>query len=210
MRVLFNTYPVAFGCPGGGEIQLLRSKQALEALGVEVLLFDPWRPQFESVDVVHYYSVQGGSMNFCDYVKNIGLPLLISPVLWLTEENRGRFPMGEIHDLLVRCDRILPNSQPECDQLAEAFGMNCEIHDSYNALNNVAALQVALAVHNCEWLEVLAFTSADAPSLEHWNYGLATPMTVDGSGYVHAPPGPGLGAQVDWDLINSSVAAVIS
>ena len=94
--------------------------------------------------------------------------------------------------------------------LAEAFGMNCEIHDSYNALNNVAALQVALAVHNCDWLEVLAFTAADAPSLEHWNYGLATPMTVDGSGYVHAPPGPGLGAQVDWDLINSSVAAVIS
>jgi L-alanine-DL-glutamate epimerase-like enolase superfamily enzyme len=94
--------------------------------------------------------------------------------------------------------------------LAEAFGMNCEIHDSYNALNNVAALQVALAVHNCEWLEVLAFTPAGAPGLEHWNYGLATPMTVDGSGYVHAPAGPGLGAQIDWDLINSSVAAVIS
>jgi len=126
MRVLFNTYPVAFGCPGGGEIQLLRSKQALEALGVEVLLFDPWRPQFESVDVVHYYSVQGGSMNFCDYVKNVGLPLLISPVLWLTEENRTQFPMGEIHDLLVRCDRILPNSQAECDQLAEAFGIDAE------------------------------------------------------------------------------------
>ena len=24
--------------------------------------------------------------------------------------------------------------------LAEAFGMNCEVHDSYNALNNVAGL----------------------------------------------------------------------
>ena len=71
MRVLFNTYPVAFDCPGGGEMQLLKCKQALESLGVEVLLFDPWRPQFEQVDVVHYFSVQGGSMNFCDYVKRL-------------------------------------------------------------------------------------------------------------------------------------------
>ena len=71
--------------------------------------------------------------------------------------------------------------------LAEAFGMNCEIHDSYNALNNVAALHVAMAVHNCDWLEVLAFTAAGDPSLEHWNYGLAEPFRVD----------PGLRARAD-------------
>ena len=29
--------------------------------------------------------------------------------------------------------------------LAEAFGMNCEVHDAYNALNNVAALHVMMA-----------------------------------------------------------------
>lgn len=121
MRVLFNTYPVAFGCPGGGEIQLLKCRRALESLGVEVLLFDLWKPQFEAVDLVHYFSVQGGSMNFCDYVKRIGLPLAISPVLWLTAENRGRFPLGEIRDLLHLCDRILPNSQAEADQLAAEF-----------------------------------------------------------------------------------------
>jgi len=121
VRVLFNTYPVAFGCPGGGEIQLLKCSRALESLGVEVLLFDLWKPQFEAVDLVHYFSVQGGSMNFCDYVKRIGLPLVISPVLWLTAENRARFPLGEIRDLLHLCDRILPNSQAEADQLAVEF-----------------------------------------------------------------------------------------
>ena len=124
MRVLFNTYPVAFGCPGGGEIQLLKSKQALEALGVEVLLFDPWKPQWSQVNLVHYFSVQGGSMNFCDYVKQIGLPLVISPVLWLTRDNRPRLPLGEIRDLLHRCDRILPNSKCERDQLAKEFDLN--------------------------------------------------------------------------------------
>ncbi len=122
MRVLFNTYPVAFDCPGGGEVQLLQSKQALEALGIEVLLFDPWQPQFDRVDLVHYFSVQGGSMNFCGYARSLGLPLLISPVVWLTRENRSRLPLGEIRDLLHLCDRILPNSKAEADQLA------CEFH----------------------------------------------------------------------------------
>jgi glycosyltransferase involved in cell wall biosynthesis len=126
VRVLFNTYPVAFGCPGGGEIQLLKCKQALEALGVDAILFDPWEPQFERVDLVHYFSVQGGSMNFCDYVKQIGLPLVISPIVWLTAENRPRLPLGEIRDLLHRCDRILPNSQLEADQLAAEFGLDGE------------------------------------------------------------------------------------
>jgi glycosyltransferase involved in cell wall biosynthesis len=124
VRVLFNTYPVAFGCPGGGEVQLIQCKQALESLGVEVALFDPWRPQFEHVDVVHYFSVQGGSMNFCDYVKRVGLPLVISPVVWLTAENRRHFPLGEIRDLLHLADRVLPNSQAECNQLAAEFDLD--------------------------------------------------------------------------------------
>jgi hypothetical protein len=46
--------------------------------------------------------------------------------------------------------------------LAEAFGMNCEVHDSYNALNNVAARHVMMAIDNCDWLEVLAFNRARA------------------------------------------------
>jgi glycosyltransferase involved in cell wall biosynthesis len=126
VRVLFNTYPVAFGCPGGGEIQLLKCKQALEALGVEVTLFDPWRPRFDRLDLVHYFSVQGGSMNFCDYVKKIGLPLVISPVLWLTPENRRQVPLAEIRDLLHLCDRILPNSHAERAQLADEFALEAD------------------------------------------------------------------------------------
>ncbi|HEY2894909.1 MAG TPA: glycosyltransferase [Pirellulales bacterium] len=124
MRVLFNTYPVAFDCPGGGEIQLLKCREAVQTLGIDVLLFDPWRPQLDRVDLVHYFSVQGGSMNFCAHVKRRGLPLVISPVLWLTDENRAHFPMTEIRDLLHLSDRILPNSLAERDQLCEAFGLS--------------------------------------------------------------------------------------
>jgi glycosyltransferase involved in cell wall biosynthesis len=124
MRVLFNTYPVAFDCPGGGEIQLLECKAALERLGVHVVLYDQWSPQFESVDAVHYYSVQGGSTNFCEFVKRKGLPLLISPILWPTDENISSYPMKEIQSLLNLCDVVLPNSVAERDQLGAFFDLD--------------------------------------------------------------------------------------
>ncbi|MGD9723328.1 MAG: glycosyltransferase [Pirellulales bacterium] len=133
MRVLYNTYPVAFACPGGGEIQLLKCREALTRLGVEVALFDPWRPQLDRVDLVHYFSVQGGSMNFCDYVHRQGLPLVISPVLWLTPQNRHAFPLAEIRDLLHVCDRVLPNSELECEQLAGAFDVD---RDKFTVIPN--------------------------------------------------------------------------
>ena len=124
MRVLFNTFPLAFDCPGGGEVQLQKSKEALESLGVEVLLYDMWQPQFDQVDLVHHFSVQGGSSLFCRYAKKTkGLPLVISPILWITEESyQARlYPVEEIKHLLHLADRSLPNSQREADALASIF-----------------------------------------------------------------------------------------
>ena len=94
--------------------------------------------------------------------------------------------------------------------LAEAFGINCEVHDSYNALNNVAARHVMMAIDNCDWLEVLAFNRAGDHSLAHFGYGLTEPFQVDANGDVHAPAGPGLGAEIDWHLIRSAVSSVAS
>jgi L-alanine-DL-glutamate epimerase-like enolase superfamily enzyme len=88
--------------------------------------------------------------------------------------------------------------------LAEAFCMNCEVHDSYNAMSNVGGLHVCMAIPNCEWFEVLAFNRAGQHGLEHLNYGLAAPFQIDDEGFVHAPSGPGLGVAVDWELIESA------
>ena len=74
--------------------------------------------------------------------------------------------------------------------LAEAFGMNCEVHDSYNALNNVAARHVMMAIDNCDWLEVLAFNRAGDHSLAHFGYGLTEPFTVDPEATCTPPPPP--------------------
>lgn len=93
--------------------------------------------------------------------------------------------------------------------LAEAFGLACEIHDGYNAMNNVANLHVAMAIDNCDWFEVLPFNRTGDHTLEHLRYGLANFPIIDAHGDIHAPTGPGLGVEVDWELINGSITQAI-
>ena len=87
--------------------------------------------------------------------------------------------------------------------LAEAFGMNYEIHHGCNSLNNVANLHIAMAIRNCEYFEVLL---PDATN----KFGLIEDITVDRQGLVHAPTEPGLGAQIDFELIRRNTEAVLS
>lgn len=121
MKVLFATYPMAFHTPGGGEIQLLAYRKHLPAHGVDVTLFDPWNPRFLDHDVVHFFSCVGGSVHFCNFVKQLGLPLVVSSSLWVTEETRHLYPIGEIHHQFSLADRVVANSEIECETLARIF-----------------------------------------------------------------------------------------
>ena len=87
--------------------------------------------------------------------------------------------------------------------LAEAFGMNYEVHHGGNSLNNVANLHVIAAIRNCEFFEVLL------PDEAH-KYGLVKDITIDHAGMVHVPNGLGLGAEIDFDLIKGKTEAVLS
>jgi L-alanine-DL-glutamate epimerase-like enolase superfamily enzyme len=78
--------------------------------------------------------------------------------------------------------------------LAEAFHMNFEVHHGGNSLNNVANLQVMMAIRNCEFFEVLLPAAAQ-------KYGLVDDIEIDREGFVHAIDRPGLGATIDLDLI---------
>ncbi len=87
--------------------------------------------------------------------------------------------------------------------LAEAFRMKCEIHHGGNSLNNVANLHLTMAIPNCDYFEVLQPDSAQ-------KHGLVQDIVVDGEGFVHAPTGPGLGYEIDWELIERNKTAVLS
>jgi len=87
--------------------------------------------------------------------------------------------------------------------LAEGFHMNFEVHHGGNSLNNVANLHVILAIKNCEFFEVLLPSGAQ-------KYGLVEDIEVDRTGHVHAINGPGLGAAIDFALIERKKTAVLS
>jgi L-alanine-DL-glutamate epimerase-like enolase superfamily enzyme len=87
--------------------------------------------------------------------------------------------------------------------LAEAFHMNYEVHHGGNSLNNVANLHVIMAIKNCEFFEVLLPAGAQ-------KYGLAQDIEVDRHGLVRAFNGPGLGANIDFALIERKKVAVLS
>jgi L-alanine-DL-glutamate epimerase-like enolase superfamily enzyme len=87
--------------------------------------------------------------------------------------------------------------------LAEAFHMNLEVHHGGNSLNNVANLHVILAIPNTEYFEVLLPDSTQ-------KYGLVQDLCADRDGMVSPPDGPGLGAQIDFDLIKRKQVEVLS
>jgi L-alanine-DL-glutamate epimerase-like enolase superfamily enzyme len=87
--------------------------------------------------------------------------------------------------------------------LAEAFHLNFELHHGGNSLNNVANLHVIMALQNTEFFEVLLPAASQ-------KYGLVQDIQYDADGMVHAPDAPGLGAQIDFELIERKKVAVLS
>ncbi|TDP01259.1 mandelate racemase family protein [Marinomonas balearica] len=79
--------------------------------------------------------------------------------------------------------------------LAEAFGMNCEIHG-----NGAANLAVVGAIGNCEWYERgLLHPMCDYDKPPAYLHSLIDPM--DGDGYVSLPKRPGLGEDINFEYI---------
>jgi hypothetical protein len=60
-----------------------------------------------------------------------------------------------------------------------------------------------MAIENCQFFEVLLPAGAQ-------KYGLAEDIEVDKHGLVHALRGPGLGAVIDFGLIERKKVAVLS
>ncbi|MBT6588932.1 MAG: mandelate racemase [Rhodospirillaceae bacterium] len=87
--------------------------------------------------------------------------------------------------------------------LAQAFAMNYEVHHGGNSLNNYANLHVILAIANCQFFEVLLPAEAQ-------KYGIIDDLTPDSDGFIHAPTGPGLGANIDFELIENKKITVLS
>lgn len=86
-------------------------------------------------------------------------------------------------------------------RLAEAFHMNCELHSTIFHPLEMVNLHLAGAVKNNSFFEVLW-------PMDKFNFGLASDLPIS-EGIAHLPQTPGLGVELDWDLIENTTIAVL-
>ncbi len=127
MRVLFWTYPSAFQAPGGGETILLKSREYLEAAGVQVDVFDQWSTKLRDYPLVHCF--HSNYPEFWESVHHAKGRLVVTPTHWPVTnakirswrwlKRRGRTLFGargpdkDIGYFYSLADAILPSSATE-------------------------------------------------------------------------------------------------
>lgn len=79
--------------------------------------------------------------------------------------------------------------------LTEAAGINCEIMSWGYSLVAAANLHLMLAHNNCTYFE------QSVPYVAY-GYGMRDTIKTRADGYVYAPAAPGLGLDVDWELMD--------
>jgi L-alanine-DL-glutamate epimerase-like enolase superfamily enzyme len=80
----------------------------------------------------------------------------------------------------------------------EAFGLNYEIHSYGPTLNLGMCLNVALAVANCDFAEVMVPQNLLSMGMAHSDL-----PTVDAEGYIAGPHKPGIGYDIDCDEVDN-------
>ncbi|WP_306117649.1 MULTISPECIES: enolase C-terminal domain-like protein [unclassified Roseitalea] len=84
-------------------------------------------------------------------------------------------------------------------RLAESFHANCELHTTILYPLELVNLHLGGAVANSTYFELLWPT-------ETFEFGLAEPLPI-ADGVATLPEGPGLGIDLDWDLIDNATFA---
>lgn len=148
MKVLFVTHQLAFNIFGGAEVQMLKTKEHLERLGVYVKLFDMWNDKIEDYDILHLFSpglFPYESLSLVRTARKKGVKAVISPIFWFSykcmsmSSIKKRVAFHKIFWPLTRnihrryytlaklfneADVLLPNSSAEMKQLIILFRVN--------------------------------------------------------------------------------------
>ena len=150
LNILFNTSPGSFKSPGGGEIQLLKTKEELQKLGhkIKILEKERYAVKWNEFDVFHNFNIHRDNHQFVKKAKESGLPVALSTIYWPSLKhalfwNRGtkRKAMGFASELLNKfgslsntrvskivksANMLLPNSKAEAAVLQKQFGVLAE------------------------------------------------------------------------------------
>ena len=79
---------------------------------------------------------------------------------------------------------------------SEQAGIKCELMSWGYTLASVANLHVMLAAGNCSYFE-------QSLPYDLFEYGVLDKIRTDSSGMIRGPQQPGLGVNVDWDMMGT-------
>lgn len=131
--------------------------------------------------------------------RETGLPIIAAGNTWLDLQQLQQMTRQDCWSALrvdaTICGGITPIRKIMA--LAEANGMTVEVQCWGYTLTQAANLHVMLAYRNCTYFE--------QPSpYEAFEYGSLDVIRTDKDGFVHAPPGPGLGIGIDWQATKAA------
>ena len=133
-KVLFNTWAGAFFQKGGGEVQLLKSKEALEKKGYTVGLYDQWSPQLD-VEVFHQFSIEVGVEHAVKKYKSLGYKVALSTIMW-HPPGRGSEPFYRVKSILDNSDILMTNSEMESKKISDHFEIDItKFHKTRNSIS---------------------------------------------------------------------------
>ncbi len=129
--------------PGGGEVQMQRTIEALAAQQLRVRPWRPWEDAWTDIDVLHLFGSHREHLELIHSAQQRGVRVALSPIAWFSSQACW----GEARPLATRLaawskyqlraywpgcpswrrklyhavDHLLPNSQAEAEQLVELF-----------------------------------------------------------------------------------------
>ncbi|MGQ9708405.1 MAG: glycosyltransferase family 4 protein [bacterium] len=90
MKVLFASYSAITVLGGGVEVQVRSLARVLKKLGVEVVLFDPWkRYDLTQFKIFHLFGANVGTYHLGRAIKSLGMKLVLTPVFY-SRHNPGK------------------------------------------------------------------------------------------------------------------------
>lgn len=136
MKVVFvPSFPFSFMPPGGGVMQVMKTKLYLERLGVEVSFWNPENNYAVTrhADIFHIFSSDYPLAQLARMVKNLGYPYAVSTVFYQATRTKmvahrllSRVPLTQTalrRSLLKNANILLPNSRVEAEQVGHIFGI---------------------------------------------------------------------------------------
>jgi len=79
---------------------------------------------------------------------------------------------------------------------ADSFGLNCEVHTTTMNFMDIVNLHVSCAIRNCKYFEY--FVPEDK-----FRFPMKGDLPIK-DGHIYVPKTPGIGAELDWDLISAN------